>query len=97
MTPRLQAVVGATVYISTLVAIVVLLIFDKPVDDLMLLAGPVVGALLVNSRIASTHADTAQTLAKIDRQTNGILDQRIVDGVRTALADTAYPGRHEGT
>lgn len=97
MTPRLQAVVGATVYVSTLIALVILLIVGRPVDSIMLLAGPVVAALLVNARIATSHADTAQTLAKIDRQTNGILDQRIVDGVRTALADTAYPGRHEGT
>lgn len=97
MTPRLQAVVGAGVYVVTVVGLVILLSIDKPVDDLMLLAGPVVAALLVNARIATSHADTAQTLAKIDRQTNGILDQRIVDGVRTALADTAYPGRHEGT
>lgn len=97
MTPRLQAVVGATVYVSTLIALVILLIVGRPVDSIMLMAGPAVAALLVNARVSATAAETATTLAKIDRQTNGILDQRIVDGVRTALADTAYPGRHEGT
>lgn len=94
MTPRLQAATGITVYVTTLLALVALLITDHPVTEVMVLAGPVVAALLVNARQAAQHEQTAAVLAKIDTQTNGVLDQRIADGVRAALADP-YTGRHE--
>ena len=91
MSPRLQAATGLVVYVTAVIAIVVLAIagHDDNITDVITLAGPVVAALLVIGRISTTHAETSSVLAKINEQTNGILDQRIAEGVRATLEQHA--------
>lgn len=101
MSPRLQTLAGVVVYVATIAALVVLLMQDRPVDEVMLLAGPVVGALLVSGSVGARLDPVAARVAKIDEQTNGILDQRIAEGVRAALLahqpQDGPAGAHEGT
>lgn len=96
MSPRLQTIAGVIVYGLTLVALVVLLVAGRPVDSVMLLAGPVVAALLVTGQIAARLDPIHATVSKIDEQTNGVLDQRIktaaTDAMRGFLADYATAG-----
>lgn len=93
MTPRSQTIAGVIVYGLTLVALVVLLVVGRPVDSVMLLAGPVVAALLVTGQINGRLNPIHATVSKIDEQTNGVLDQRIktatTDAIRGFLADYA--------
>lgn len=83
----IMTIVGAILYTVTLVAIVVLTIAHERVDQIMVLAGPVVAALLVSGQIGHRSDQQDAALAQITRQTNGVLDSRIRDGVRQALAD----------
>lgn len=93
MSPRLQTIAGVIVYGLTLAALVVLLVVGRPVDSVMLLAGPVVAALLVTGQINGRLNPIHDAVSKIDEQTNGVLDQRIktatTDAIREAIADYA--------
>lgn len=71
MSPRLQTIAGVIVYGLTLVALVVLLVVGRPVDSVMLLAGPVVAALLVTGQITDRLNPIHDAVSKIDEQTNG--------------------------
>lgn len=82
------------VFLSTLLALVVLHLTEHSAGttDVITLAGPVVAALFLASRLDARHEETKQhltrqeeTLNKVNEQTNGILDQRIRDGVRDGL------------
>lgn len=100
MSPRLQAGTGLVVYVTAIFAIVALAVtgHDDNITDVLTLAGPVVAALLVIGRISTTHAETSSVLAKIDQQTNGVLAEKIREGVRATLethAPDIYTGRHE--
>lgn len=86
MSPRLQTIAGVIVYGLTLVALVVLLVVGRPVDSVMLLAGPVVAALLVTGQITDRLNPIHDAVSKIDEQTNGVLDQRI----KTATDEEAW-------
>ncbi len=95
MTDRTQTAAGVLIYLATLVAIVWQEMHGHTPDTIMLLAGPVVAALLVNGRTSRVAADQGAQLAKIEAQTNGILDQRIRDGVRDVIAPlTLTTARH---
>ena len=87
----IMTIAGVIIYTATLAALVVLTLRHEDTEAVMVLAGPVVAALLVSGQIgvrADRHDDA---LDRISRQTNGVLDQRIRDGVRAVLDDRPAP------
>lgn len=103
MRPTSQTTAGLIIFLAALAGIVALEITGHPggVANVMLLTGPLVAALITNAHTTAKMTEQTATLepaiAKIDRQTNGILDSRILDGVRAGLAEQAplYQARHE--
>lgn len=65
---------------------------DGRTDVLSWLSGivPIIGTVLTGTAVAQVRK-VAQTAAKIDKQTNGVLDARIRDGVSAALVDHGIP------
>lgn len=65
---------------------------DGRTDVLTWLSGivPIVGTVLTGSAVMQVRK-VAATAAKIDKQTNGVLDARIRDGVSAALVDHGIP------
>lgn len=87
MSPRLQTIAGVIVYGLTLVALVVLLVVGRPVDSVMLLAGPVVAALLVTGQITDRLNPIHDAVSKIDEQTNGVLGCQAAPDAQRPCAD----------
>ena len=96
---RLHIISAALIFLASLSAIVTLVVTGHPegVEDVMILAGPVVGALFVTGRMDSRLVAQNDMLTKISAQTNGVLDTRIAEGVRASLeayAPGVYVGKH---
>lgn len=89
---------AAWVFTLALVAVVVLHItgHGDGVADVVGLAGPVVAAVFVVQQVNNQLSAADAKLDQITAQTNGVLDQRIVDGSMKALEDAGLvdPGRH---
>ncbi len=84
------AVVTALVTLGSIAALVVLLVKGVDTSPLLLLVTPILGTLFVAGKMdgqASTLADQNSALARITAQTNGVLDDRIKNGVRAVLAE----------
>lgn len=79
------AALAATVFVVSVVALVILELNGRPTANLMTLVTPVVAALFVVDTINRRTAEQNQAISKIQEQTNGVLDQRIKDGVLAAL------------
>lgn len=99
--PPLRVIVAALVVFVVTVAAVVALVVASPALQAQLtsqlsshagaigaalVAGlPALAAWLTGRKVRATQADHAVQLATISTQTNGVLDQRIRDGVRAEL------------
>jgi hypothetical protein len=73
------------VFVVSVAALVTLEVMGKPTTNLMALVSPVVAALFVAGHINRVTAKQNEHIQKIEHQTNGVLDQRIRDGVLAAL------------
>lgn len=82
-----QTVAGVVIFLATLTALVVLEVTGNKTDNVMLLAGPVVAALLVNGHLNNKTDEQNVKLDKITAQTNGVLDGRIKTQTLAALAE----------
>lgn len=85
-------VVGCVIAVAAMVCSVVLVLADKQTASILSIAGPIIGSLFVASYVGDLtgkqNATLDQQTAKLDtveRQTNGVLDQRIRDGVASVL------------
>lgn len=98
MSNQRSDVLAGVVFTSSLAALVALHLTNHAdgVGDLIALAGPVVAAIFVVNTLAGRVDETrdqvrahTQTLDTIERQTNGVLDERIRTGVKAAMAEVA--------
>lgn len=76
---------GLVAFVASLVAFVALTIKGEDTTGLLAFVTPVVGALLIVSRLDSRSDAQDQALTQITRQTNGVLSQRIADVVGSEL------------
>ncbi|MFD8943349.1 hypothetical protein ACFV00_15290 [Streptomyces californicus] len=84
-------VAGILAFAVTVAAYVVLTVKGQETGGLLALATPVIGALLIVSRVDARSDAQDQALTQITRQTNGVLTQRITDGVDAALTKRFGP------
>lgn len=79
---------GTVIVLATLAAYIILTLYGYGDSTTQLLGfiTPVVAALLILRKVDNTRTQQQETLAKIERQTNGELDRRIREGVTDALA-----------
>lgn len=84
-------VLAGVVFVVAVVAFVVLEVTGHNTDGLMVLVGPAIGALLVSGQLTSQN----KVMDKIERQTNGVMDKRIEDGVARALVAHGVVGAPE--
>ena len=82
-----QLAAGVAVFLALLAAFVLLTLNHMDTAGLVALGAPVVGALLVTGHVSKVTSEQNATIAKIDKQTNGVMDARIRDGVQTVLRD----------
>lgn len=84
--------VQIVVYVTSLAGYVVLAIQGEPTAEYVTLVGPVIAAMFVVSHLDRRSDQQDQVLGKIQENTNGVLDRRIKDGVKAALAEREGPG-----
>lgn len=77
---------GIIAFAVTVAAYVVLTIRGVETAGLLALATPVIGALLVVSRVDARSDAQDQALTTITHQTNGVLSKRIADVVESRLS-----------
>lgn len=82
-----QTAAGVVIFVATLGALVTLELTGNKTETVMLLAGPVVAALLVNGHLSTKTDEQNVKLDKITAQTNGVLDGRIKTQTLAALAE----------
>ncbi|MGW2169153.1 hypothetical protein ACWC1C_01320 [Streptomyces sp. NPDC001705] len=80
--------------------VVLLTLFDKPVDNYIALVTPLLAAMYLDARTEKqneTLENQDQKLDQITHQTNGVLTERIntavAEGVKAALAEREGPVR----
>lgn len=76
-------VLAGVVFVVSVIAFVALEIAGRNTDNLMVLVGPAIGALIVSGQLVGQN----KALDKIERQTNGVMDGRIEAGVRKVLTE----------
>lgn len=74
-------------FLGLIAAYVVLTLHGHDGDKLVMALIPLLGAVGVAIHGESRHRSQVTTLAKIDRQTNGVLTARIRDGATAAVED----------
>lgn len=83
-------ILAGVVFVVSVAAFVALELLERETTGLLVLVGPVVAALLVNGKIDNVKKETERqsaTLTRVERQTNGVLDERIRSGTLRALQD----------
>lgn len=87
---KLGGTLGSVAALAVIVAgFVVLALKGLDTGAFLGLVGPVVSGLFVVGQVNARSDAQDQALTTITRQTNGVLDQRIRDGVTAALAAQA--------
>ena len=89
MPERRSDPLAGVIVVSSIVALVVLHLtgHGDGTADLVSLVGPVIAAVFVVQSIGPQVAATRSAVEQTARQTNGVLDQRIKDNVKEALAE----------
>lgn len=82
-----QLIAGVVCLVVLVAAYVVLAVYKLDTTTLLGFGSPVVLALLVTGHFSNVTDAQNQTIAKIDKQTNGVMDARIQDGVSKVLRD----------
>jgi len=95
LAPATAALFAVILTVTGVAGVVVLVVTGHGAEGVPLLTGllaPVVAAMLLGSKLDASHAATATrldeqdaALHKITRQTNGVLTQRIAEGVEAVL------------
>lgn len=88
-------IAGVVVFVASLGALVFLQAKGLGTAELIALAGPVVAALLVTGHVSRVTGEQNQQIERIERQTNGVLDERIKRQTIAALVESgviAAPG-----
>lgn len=80
-------VVLAVIYVTSLAGYVTLALQGKATAEYVTLVGPVIAALFVVGHMDKRSDRQDEVLGQIKENTNGVLDKRIKDGVRAALAE----------
>lgn len=75
--PNVKLVVGVILAVATLATYIVLRVNKIETGELLLFATPLVTFLLVGGKVENESAKQNEVLNKIDKQTNGVLDERI--------------------
>lgn len=85
-----QLVAGTVILIATLAAFLALELTNHGGSTPILLAliTPVVGALLINAHQSASTRATDEKLSRLLSQTNGELDARMRDIIKSSLIDT---------
>ncbi|MFK0150410.1 hypothetical protein ACIQUZ_35565 [Streptomyces griseus] len=84
-------IAGIIAFVCSVAAFVLLTLKGQETTGLLTFVTPVIGALLVVTRLDSRSDAQDQALTQITRQTNGVLTQRITDGVDAALTKRFGP------
>lgn len=74
-------------FLAVLAAYVALVLTDHDPSGLVPMVVTVLGVLGLGAHIEKRTQEQNATIAKIDRQTNGVLTQRIEEGTRKAVSD----------
>jgi hypothetical protein len=82
-------VLAALVFVCSVAALVILEIAERPTLTLVALVTPVITGLLVSGHVCTVTRQQNVAIDKIERQTNGVLDERIRTQVLSALAEAA--------
>lgn len=80
-----QLLAGVVAFVALIGAFVVLTVQHADTGALVALGGPVVMALLVTGHVSKVTEEQNSAIATIQKQTNGVLDARIRDGVTEVL------------
>ncbi|HEX6917361.1 MAG TPA: hypothetical protein VF140_04725, partial [Phycicoccus sp.] len=75
-TTTATTILSGVVFTVSVVALVVLEALGRDSTAVMVLAGPVVSALFVVGAVGNRLGNVQQTVDKVERQTNGLLDAR---------------------
>ncbi|MFJ8188088.1 hypothetical protein [Streptomyces sp. NPDC096105] len=92
MKDRSTLVVGLVAFVASVVAYVFLTVKGQETTGLLTFVTPVIGALLVVSRVDARSDAQDQALTQITHQTNGVLSKRIADVVGAELDARFGPG-----
>lgn len=78
---------GAAVLAMALGAYVALALAEKPTGELVTMIGPILAALFIVRRVDARTDEQNRAINRVEKQTNGQLDQRIKDNVRAVLEE----------
>lgn len=78
---------AVAVFALLLGAFVTLTLAGRDTGGLVAIGAPVLAGLLLAAKVQTVTQQQNETLAKIDRNTNGALDGRIREGVSSVLRD----------
>lgn len=79
---------AGVVFALTLTAIVILRLAGQPVNDVVTLAGPILTGVFIVGVLGKQLDETKAKVETVERQTNGMLDERFRTHA-TAAAETA--------
>jgi hypothetical protein len=80
-------IVALVVFVVSVGALVTLELANRPTTTVMALVGPVVAALFIAGHVNRVTDEQNHTLTKIEKQTNGVLDDRIKTQTKAALVE----------
>lgn len=93
MSSTTRYVLGVILAVAAMAAYVGLRLAGQDGAGVTIFATPFIAALLIGSKVEAVTAEQNGTLDTIRRQTNGVMDGRIRDGVRGVLAEAGiHPG-----
>lgn len=76
-----SAILNGVIFVTSVAGFVTLQVLEKDTTGLVLLVGPVIGAVFVTSTLRPQ-------LARVEAQTNGVLDDRIHRQTKSAVTST---------
>ncbi|MDE9365484.1 hypothetical protein PZ938_07690 [Luteipulveratus sp. YIM 133132] len=80
-------VAGVVVFVTSVAGVVTLELAGRDPGQVLTLAGPVVAALLVSGHVSNVTDRQNEQISRIEKQTNGVLDDRIKTQTLAALAE----------
>lgn len=84
---RLLIGLAGLVFLTSVIALVILESFGRSTTNLMALVGPVVAGLLVGGHVSNLTSQQNRSIQKIEAQTNGVLDARIRTQGKAAMLE----------
>lgn len=84
---RSTVLAGLVCFVTIVVAYVVLTLNGQDANGLLAAVVPLLGLLGLGVHVEARTKQQNKQLEQITRQTNGVLDKRILDGATTAVED----------